>query len=388
MEEGLETQAEKGDSSETLEKVTASSSTGDRLDTCTLALSASEHSQVTKAEGRTLQAEEMGTVAGDVPAELSCNMQQELDEDSQALPTQSKGDTFTAPVGIGDGACTALENQPCRGSFLGKRSLVVESETIPEMPSEEQKETKLSSDEGCSFHLMLSQELSLCQENMAAKQMAPAAASVRAPSQNLSPVTQNVEGFRKGSLKEAEAAQGAQGVFPGAPPPQVLKGCDSQPQPDINDKKCYRHPALPVLKQPAGLSAGGSSEESSAEGAEESKSSAEGAEEGMGCAKGAEESKGLLLGMMRARPGRVPEESPAGGESTAVPESQLTPERNPPLPGKGEEVLITTPQQRACSADSESYVETQQEESGVPEEGKRLQEKSSDVPAGLPAAGK
>ncbi|XP_077173897.1 TP53-binding protein 1 isoform X2 [Paroedura picta] len=358
--ERSETQAGKGASSETLETVTVSSASEDRLDACTLELSVSEHSLVTQAEGTALQA---AIVACDVPAELGCSLQQGLNMDGQASHAQTKG-SAAAPCGVGEEACTAVGNQPSQGSFLEKESLAVESETVPEMPSEEQRETKLSSDEGCSFHLMLSQELSLCQEDVTAKKMISAAVSARDPSHSLPQGTQNTEGLRKDSSEEAEAAHRGPSVSVRAGP-QMRKGCDSQSQLDSDNKKCQARVSVPVSKLPAEISAGGSSEESHAE------------------AAGVKEDEDLLLDGIRARQGSA-SESHTGGEPVAILESHQTPERNSPLPEKGKEAT-PTPQQTACPVNSKSHMESQPEESGVSEEEKQLQEKTSEVPATLPA---
>ncbi|KAL8197313.1 UNVERIFIED_CONTAM: hypothetical protein K2H54_020236 [Gekko kuhli] len=228
LEEGPEPQAEKGDSSDTLEKVAASTGA------CALVLSASEPSQATQAEGGTLRAteEEEGTATGDVPAELHRGTQQGLNEGSQALQAPTGGSTFPAPAGTGDGARAALGNQPSPGSSLGKESLAEdESGTIPEVSTEEQREAKSSSDEGCSFHLMLSQELPLCQEDAAAKQGAPAPAPAREPSQHLPRGTQNTGGPRKDSLEDAAAARGGRNESLKAGP-RELKGHEARPQLD------------------------------------------------------------------------------------------------------------------------------------------------------------
>nr|XP_056721750.1 TP53-binding protein 1 [Euleptes europaea] len=364
-QDGPETQAETGDISEALEKATAVSSTEDRLKACTLVLSASEHSQVAKAKGRALQVEEKGLVAGDVPVELSSSMQQGLSKNGQAWHAQTKSSSFTVPVGAGDGAGTSPGNQPCQGRLLGKGSL--EYEAIPEMPNEEQRETKLSSDEGSSFHLLLSQEPSLCQEDQAARQTESAAASARQSSQNLPQGTQNMEGLKKDSLEEAEATQEGQNVFLQAGA-GMLKWCDSQPHPGTDSKRSPERVGVPpVLSLPAEISAGRSSEECCAEEA----------------ARG-EEGKGLLQEVMRARQGGLPE-SKADVEPVAMLEGQLTPERSLPLPGKGEEVSTATLQQRACPVNSDRHAESQEEESSELAEEKQLQEKASNVPAGLPA---
>ncbi|XP_015265882.1 PREDICTED: tumor suppressor p53-binding protein 1 [Gekko japonicus] len=355
LEEGPETQAERGDSSETLEKVTASTGA------CALVLSASEHSQVTQAEGRALRAEEKGTATGDVPAELSHGTQPGLNQGGRALQTPTEGRTCPAPVGIGDGARAALGNQASPGSFLGKGSLV------EEMPSVEQRETKSSSDEGCSFHLMLSQEPSLCQEDTAAKHVVSAPAPATETSQHPPQGTQDMGGSRKDSLEEAEAARGGRNEFKAGP--QVLKGREARPQLDTDSERCPEGVrALPARKLPAGIPA-----------------EAAGAEDSRAEAAGAEENRGLPLDEGRARRGRVPESPAAGGEPVAVLESQLTPERNLPLPGKGEEVLTGTPKPGARPLEAGSCTENQQEESSALEEEKQLQDKSSDAPALLPA---
>ncbi|XP_060116326.1 TP53-binding protein 1, partial [Heteronotia binoei] len=332
LEEGPKVPAEKGDGSETLEKATASSSTEGCLDACTLVLSASEHSQATKAEGRALQ-----QVAGEgTGAELSWSQQQGRRKDSHASSAHTVGSTSTAPLGIGDGPFTVLGEQPSQGNSLGKGSLVLEeSESV----SEEQREAKVSSDEGCS-----SQELSLDQEDRAAKQMAPAAASARECFRTLPQVAQDMGGFREeDSLRGAEAAQRVR-------PPPVLECCDSQP---LLDRGQEGVAALPGLKLPAAIPADGSSEQ--------------------GCM---EEEGGLPRDVRRsARQGSVLE-SQAGGEPVATLESQPTPEGNLPLPGKGEEEV--PPQQ---GVDAERQTENQQQEpAGAPEGEKQLQAKPSDGP--------
>lgn len=332
------------------------------LGTGPLVLSASEHSQASaKAEGRTLQAEG-GPGACDASAELSCGVQPGLNEDSQAGPAQSHGSAPTAPAGTRDVACAALAEQPCQGSSLGKDASGLESGSVSEMSSEEQREAKLSGDEGSSFRLMLSQELSFGQEDTAAKQTVSATASARDSSQNLPQEAQNKEGSRKASLEEGEeAAPGEQDVFLRAGP-RTRKGCDAQPQLDRDSQKGHEEVCVPpVLELPPEISAGGSSEESRAEGA------------------GAEEDA------RRAKQGSAPEESQEDAQPTTVSESQLTPERDLPPAGKGEAVLAGTPPQRAQRLSPERPTENQQKEPGLPEEEQQRQGKSPDVPASLSA---
>ncbi|XP_048337687.1 TP53-binding protein 1 isoform X3 [Sphaerodactylus townsendi] len=365
LERGPETQAETGGGSEALEKAAAASSTEDRLDTCALVLSASEHSQAPKGGAQQAEEEEEeGAVAGDIPAEPSTRVQQGLHKEDQALPAQTEGSAVAAPVGAGDGACLGLGNQPSQGNSLEKGSL--EYGAIPEVPREEQREAKLSSEEGSSFHLMLSQELSLCQEDKAMRQNESAAASAGESSQNLSQGTQNMEGLEQDSLEEAEAAREGQNVFlrsgPGMP-----KCCNSQPRPDMDPQSGQERVGAPsALPLPADRSAGRSSE---------------------GCCVvggGAEGGEGLPLGEMGARQGSV-RDSQADGELVAVPEGCVTPERSLPLPGRAEEVLTAAAQQRARPVNSERWAESQKEGLPAPEEEKQLQEKAPEHLAGRPA---
>ncbi|XP_054858120.1 TP53-binding protein 1 isoform X2 [Eublepharis macularius] len=366
LEEGPETQAEKRESSEGLEKVTEASLTEARSEACTLVHSAGEHSQLTKTESRTLQAEDKGTVACKTLAELSGNMQQRLNKDSQALHVQTKGSTFTVQAG----ACKDLGNQPRQGNSLKKESLPVECEATSEMPHEGVSESKLSSEDGASFHLMLSQEPSLCQEGKVAGQMESAAVSAKDSSQHLPRVTQkggevHAGSSKKDSLEEAEAAREGHS-------PEMLKCSDSQVQPDMDSKRCQGK--VDVLMPPAEISASGSSEESCAEAAQ------------------VEEDEGLVrlpkegVDVMKTSQGSTLE-SQADGGPVAIAESQLTPEResavlgNRPLAGKGDEVV--TLQQKAHPVNSESHVGDQREPR-VPEEEEQLQQRAPDLPASLP----
>lgn len=216
MQEGPESQAEEGDNASACLPADGSNSSdaaaaASRAEACTLALSASECSQSSEAEGKTMRVQEM---AADAPAVKlcsadNCSMQQKVNQDSQDLL-----------VLAGDTTCTDLGNPPCkRGLLFGKRSPLSKREAVPEMPCEGQGLNQ----EAPSLRLSLSQE---------GKDASSASArdDSREPSQRTG--KEAPETIKRPSLEDStEMLQEVQKAGPEAS--LMLKLSDSQPGPEV-----------------------------------------------------------------------------------------------------------------------------------------------------------
>lgn len=197
---------------------------------CLLRLSASEGSQtVAVQEDQAMEAAvavaPVGAVAAQQSSANSCSSTQgRFAEDSQPPLVQAAGSTPVAPAGAGE--------HPCTGDPLSKDSLPCEL-SVPETPHKEPEEAGSLSEEGSSLHLIMSQDLALCQGPQEVPPGASSAAGDSPPSLPKAPEAQTAPGSLRGGPLE-DSVQGS-----------VQSGCQraslelpiSQPQPDAEDSQ-------------------------------------------------------------------------------------------------------------------------------------------------------
>ncbi|XP_070619649.1 TP53-binding protein 1 isoform X1 [Erythrolamprus reginae] len=214
VEEGRKAAAEKGGSPEGSETPVAAASASFAEDSCVLALSPTQGSQM----ATTAEEEKEEETTGMAPA---CALEEKLSLPDGCSEREADGETSA------DDPCRDLGHQ---GRVPSEASLLLEEEeTVPETPCEKPEEATLL-DEGLSLRLSISQAVGQAECSADSEAFPPNDVTGEPPRKE--PGKQEPDPLDRPSKAVPEAQSPSRTVSPGA----MLKESDAEPQPEEGDR--------------------------------------------------------------------------------------------------------------------------------------------------------